>query len=90
MNYLVYLALKQAGLQDAKDLVVKKSMELLMHTWNQNKMVHENYNAITGLGRNEEERMNTSDSYYHWGGLLAFMALTEAGFVQDPCKPLVI
>jgi neutral trehalase len=88
MNYLVYLALRCAGQREASALVMQKSLKLLMHTWQENQMVHENYNAISGRGRNKEERMNTSDSYYHWGGLLAFMALTEAGYVPDPCQPL--
>jgi putative isomerase len=84
MNFLVYLSLKEYPFSDAIQLVVKKSLDLLMHTWQKNKMVHENYNGITGNGRNDDERINLSDSYYHWGALLGFMSLIEHGFVPDP------
>jgi hypothetical protein len=77
MNFLVYLGMKNYDLTDAVAVMVEKSHALLMNTWNKNRMVHENYNAITGNGRNEEERINLSDSYYHWGALLGFMAILE-------------
>jgi hypothetical protein len=77
MNFLVYLGLKNYDLPEATQLMIEKSNALLMNTWQKNKMVHENYNGISGNGRNADERINLSDSYYHWGALLGFMALLE-------------
>jgi glycogen debranching enzyme len=89
MNFLVYLGLKNYDLPEATDILVKKSNELLMQTWQKDRKVHENYNGNTGNGRNEEERINLSDSYYHWGALLSFMTLIEDGHVTNPTKSLI-
>lgn len=77
MNFLVYMALKNYDLKDATEILVRKSDELLMQTWNKNRKVHENYNGITGNGVNSDESINISDSYYHWGALLSFMSILE-------------
>lgn len=81
MNFLVYLGLKNYDLPEATEILVKKSNDLLMQTWLKDRKVHENYNGITGNGRNEDERINLSDSYYHWGALLSFMSILEKGKV---------
>jgi len=89
MNFLVYLSLKNYDLPEATRILVEKSNQLLMKTWKKNRMVHENYNGITGNGRNEDEPINLSDSYYHWGALLGFMSLIETGDVADPSKSIL-
>lgn len=84
MNLLVYLGLRKYPLPEAKELIVKKSRELLMKNWQEKQLVYENYNAITGEGRMETERINASDSFYHWGGLLGLISFIEAGYMDAP------
>jgi hypothetical protein len=36
----------------------------------------------------KEERLNTSDNYYHWGALLPFISVLDAGFMGEPLTPL--
>jgi hypothetical protein len=89
-NYLAYLALrKQAGARNAdaasasRDLA-DKSKNLLLKEWTANGHVHENYNGDTGEGCDKR----SSDKFYHWGGLLALIALMESDYVCGPEKPL--
>ena len=71
MNYLVYTAMKYAGLyQECRDLA-DKSEELLLKEWRAHGLVHENYCGDTGMGCN----VSNSDKFYHWGGLLAYIAI---------------
>jgi putative isomerase len=77
MNYLVYLGLrKYPRLAGTRRDLVERSVALLMAEWRAHGRVYENYCAETGLGGN----VPNSDPYYHWGGLLGFIALIEAGF----------
>jgi putative isomerase len=46
--------------------------------------VYENYNAVTGQGGD----VLSSDKFYHWGGLLSFIALMENVFVAAFEQPL--
>jgi hypothetical protein len=81
MNLLVYLALLEyPSLNDsnhnpANDLAVK-SEQLILKEWLEMGHVHENYDCETGEGCNSPR----SDKFYHWGGLLSFIALHEAGY----------
>ncbi len=43
--------------------------------WDEKRHVHENYSAITGEGCD----VVNSDRFYHWGALLALIALIEEG-----------
>lgn len=71
MNYLVYLALKKRNLFGiAKDLAAK-SKKLLLKEWEMYGHIHENYNCKTGMGCG----VNNSDKFYHWGALLALIAI---------------
>ncbi len=75
MNFLTYGALTAQGLdQPTHDLAVR-SRNLLLKEWLEKGHVHENYCADTGAGCNS----NSSDAFYHWGGLLGLIALREAG-----------
>ncbi len=75
MNFLTYGALTAQGLvQPMHDLAVR-SKNLLLKEWLEKGHVHENYCADTGAGCNS----NSSDAFYHWGGLLGLIALREAG-----------
>lgn len=72
MNYLVYMALKRRGcVAEAKDLA-EGSEHLLLKEWRLHGHVHENYNADTGMGCGGH---GASDPFYHWGGLLGYIAI---------------
>lgn len=71
LNYLVYAALKEAGLVAEAKLLAEKSGKLLRQEWQQHRHVHENYSAVDGTGCSARQ----SDAFYHWGGLLGYMAL---------------
>ena len=74
MNYLVYLALLEYDLPEVRRELAEKSRNLLMKEWLREGHVHENYNAENGEGCD----VQNSDRYYHWGGLLALIALMES------------
>jgi neutral trehalase len=86
MNYLVYLGLRNYDLPDARKDLVSKSNVLLLKTWRNKRLVHENYHGITGNGLNAEEKINRSDSFYHWGALLGLIPLLDAGFGEVKTK----
>ena len=84
LNYLVYIALRRHKVPDARRILAEKSRDLLMKEWLSKGHVHENFNADTGEGCD----VRNSDKFYHWGGLLGFIALMEAGFIEGPEKKL--
>jgi len=73
-NFLTYTALKYAGLKKECDDLARKSEELLLKEWRLYGHVHENYSCYDGLGCG----LPCSDKFYHWGGLLAYIALDNA------------
>jgi len=83
-NFLVYLGLRNYEQSQARADLAEKSKALFLKNWREHGYVAENYHGDTGEGG---ETYN-SDRYYHWGGLLGFMALIEAGFVEGWEKPL--
>ena len=70
-NYLTYAAMKHAGLKKECDDLTRKSEELLLKEWRLHGHVHENYSGYDGMGCGKWN----SDKFYHWGGLLAYIAL---------------
>eukprot|EP01137_Pigoraptor_chileana_P034797 Opistho-2@27869 len=82
MNFLVYLGLRRYpdshAASDAIDDLTESGLRLLLGEWADGH-VHENYNTITGEGCDVE----SSDPFYHWGALHAYIALCEAGYM-DP------
>jgi putative isomerase len=80
MNFLVYLAFRKQGLVEAQKHLAEKSVKLLLKEWLEQGHVHENYSADTGEGCDKAN----SDKFYHWGALLALIALIENGFLQGP------
>lgn len=76
MNFLVYMALGEYDLSDARRALAEKSRKLIMKEWLECGHVHENYDSETGEGCNSPR----SDAFYHWGGLLSFIALYENGY----------
>jgi len=83
-NYLAYLAIRKhkhtvSGASACRDLA-EKSNDLLLKEWTLHGHVHENYHGDSGMGCG----IKNSDKFYHWGGLLTLIALTEAGFLIGP------
>lgn len=76
MNFLVYMGLRQYDLPDARQMLAEKSKELILNEWRGKRRVHENYNAVTGVG----DDVRNSDSFYSWGGLLGLIPLMEEGY----------
>lgn len=75
MNYLAYAAMKHAGLKQACADLAEKSEALILKEWRLHGHVHENYSGDDGLGCNKPN----SDPFYHWGGLLAYIAIDNEG-----------
>ena len=75
MNYLVYLGLLNYDDAKVRKEFADKSYNLFLKEWKANGHVHENYNAITGEG----DDVNSSDRFYHWGALLAYIEYLDAG-----------
>ncbi|MGD0733111.1 MAG: trehalase family glycosidase [Terracidiphilus sp.] len=73
VNYLVYLGLRNYDDPTVRREFAQKSYELFLQEWNENRHVHENYNAITGSG----DDVTSSDRYYHWGALLGYEEYME-------------
>jgi putative isomerase len=75
MNYLVYLGLRNYDEPAARRELASKSVALFAREWSLKGHVHENYNAVTGLG----DDVTSSDRYYHWGALLGLLGILENG-----------
>jgi len=73
-NFLAYIAMKNAGLKKECADFADKSEELLLKEWRLHGHVHENYSGIDGMGCG----VGNSDKFYHWGGLLAYIAIDHA------------
>ncbi len=73
MNFLVYEALSNHGLEKPCRDLAEKSNDLFLKEWRSHRHIHENYSAITGEGCDAV----TSDRFYHWGGLLPYITLKE-------------
>jgi glycogen debranching enzyme len=74
MNFLVYLGLRKYDLPKARKALVEKSEALLLKEWKEKGHVHENYNCNTGEGCD----IDSSDAFYHWGGLLGMISVMES------------
>lgn len=70
-NYLAYAAMKYAGLKKECTDLARKSEALILKEWRLHGHVHENYSGYDGMGCG----VTNSDKFYHWGGLLAYIAL---------------
>jgi neutral trehalase len=69
LNYLVYLGLRNYDDPKVCSDFAQKSFRLFEQDWKANRHVHENYNAITGMG----DDVDSSDRFYHWGALLPLL-----------------
>jgi putative isomerase len=80
MNYLVYLGLRNYDQPATRRQLAEKSLALFNQEWKLNGHVHENYNAITGMG----DDVTSSDRFYHWGALLALIDYLEHDAKPEP------
>jgi len=74
MNYLVYEALTEAGMEPEMAALAESSRKLLLKEWEEHGHVHENYNGTTGEGCD----VKNSNNFYHWGGLLGYIAVRQS------------
>jgi glycogen debranching enzyme len=81
LNYLVYLALWQYDLPEARRELAARSHALFFSEWKRRGYVSENYSAISGTG--DDERLS-SDSFHAWGTLMALPLLVERGVLPAP------
>ncbi len=89
LNMLVYLGVQQYNLPDYKAELVQKSKKLLLDNYKRTGgYVYENYNGISGEGRNDDERLDKSDNFYSWGALLGFISIVDAGYMGKPLEKI--
>ena len=69
MNMLVYMALREHGMEEVRRELAKKCNALVLKEWLENRNIHENYNADTAVGQ--------STCFYHWGALNSLIPLIE-------------
>lgn len=75
MNFLVYIGLRRAGLDEERRWLAERSAELAMKEWSEARHVHENYSANTGEGCDKAN----SEPFHSWGALLSLIPLIESG-----------
>jgi putative isomerase len=75
MNFLIYLGLRRAGLEQERRWLAECSGELAMKEWSEARHVHENYSATTGEGCDKAN----SEPFHSWGALLSLIPLIESG-----------
>ena len=78
MNYLVYLGLQNYDVPTTRREFAQKSYELFAKEWTEKGHVHENYNAVLGVG----DDVTSSDRFYHWGALLGYVEYLDEGKEQ--------
>ena len=69
LNWLVWLGLKRAGLDEDADALRLKSERLFDHAWT-SRLAPENFNANTGAALDQPD----TDPFYSWTALLPLMA----------------
>ncbi len=72
-NFLVAEGLRRYRFDDEAAELARKSLDVFMRNWRDDGGVYENYNADTGRGA---DGWNAA-RLYHWGGLLALIAIEE-------------
>jgi hypothetical protein len=72
-NFLVAEGLRRYRFDDEAAELARKSLGVFMRNWRDDGGVYENYNADTGRGAD----VWNAARLYHWGGLLALIAIEE-------------
>lgn len=71
-NFLVYEGLKRIGRGELAEELALKGLRMLVKLYDEKGYVGENYDALTGEAA---EPGKSSDKFYHWGALLAYMSI---------------
>ncbi len=87
LNFLVYLGLRKQGLERAQRDLADKSRELLLTQFRAFGHVAEHYDGERGASVTAPGAAG-ADRFYHWGALLGFPTLIEAGHTDGWEKPL--
>jgi hypothetical protein len=82
MNYLAYLGLRNYDDSAVREEFARKSYSLFVKGWSEKGHVHENYNAISGVG----DDVTSSDRFYHWGALLGYVEYIEQNQAGESAK----
>ena len=85
LNFLTYLALRQAGDRTTAAELSARSLDMFLREWRRRGYVSENISSITGTG--DDERLS-SDPFHSWGALFGIMAFIESGDLAPPEDPL--
>jgi glycogen debranching enzyme len=72
-NYLVAEGLRRYRFDTAGAELARRGLEMFLRNWREDGGVYENYNADTGRGAD----VWNAARLYHWGGLLALVAIQE-------------
>jgi hypothetical protein len=72
-NFLLAEGLRRYRFDDVAAELARKGLEMFLRNWREDGGVYENYNAETGAGGD----VWNAARLYHWGGLLAFVAIQE-------------
>jgi hypothetical protein len=72
-NLLVAEGLRRYRFDDVAAELARKGLDIFLRNWREDGGVYENYNAETGQGGD----VWNAARLYHWGGLLAFVAIQE-------------
>jgi hypothetical protein len=72
-NFLVAEGLRRYRFDGVAAQLGRQGLEMFMRNWREDGGVYENYNADTGRGAD----VWNAARLYHWGGLLAFIAMQE-------------
>jgi len=73
MNFLVSEGLHRYGFDAEAHEFAQRSLTLFLQEWQGQAHVHENYHDLTGEG----DDVQNSNPLYHWGALLAYIAVQE-------------
>lgn len=73
MNYLVYEGLRAYAMSETAAALAEKSLALFLNEWQTNSGIYENYNSLTGNGKNG----GWSYPVYTWGALLGYIAVQQ-------------
>jgi glycogen debranching enzyme len=72
-NFLVAEGLRRYRFDDAAAELSRRGLEMFVHNWRKDGGIYENYNATTGEGGD----VWNAARLYHWGGLMALIAIQE-------------
>lgn len=72
-NFLLAEGLRRYRMDDVAAELAGRGLTMFMENWRRDGGVYENYNAETGAGGD----VWNAARLYHWGGLMAFIALQE-------------